>query len=240
MKKVLLILCILAFGIQLASGQAALLVLLFGDKVASENFYFSMKGGLNYNGLPGLSEFGYKTDIHFGLAANIRLNDQWTLVPEFMPLARRGARKLEVEPTDNAEIDSLNPTSVSLSRNLNYIDIPVLIRYTLKERWVFEMGPQFSLLTGANDKYEAKFEDGSELTYAIDRKDVHTSVDCGFVVSIGYIISKSRGGKGMELHFRYYEGFVDVSKIEGKSYRNRMFQASVSFPFILVEEPTSD
>jgi hypothetical protein len=52
MKKLLilaLITTILLPGI--AYSQAAILVLLFGNKVASENFYFSLKMGGNYSTL---------------------------------------------------------------------------------------------------------------------------------------------------------------------------------------------
>lgn len=236
LKKLIITTCILTFGFQIAKGQAALLVLIFGDKAATESFYFSLKGGINYSGLPGLNEYGYKPDIHFGLANNIRINDNWYLVPEFVALSRRGAQKLELNPTGNPEIDSLKPASASLTRNLSYLDIPILVRYIWKDKFTLEFGPQVSFLTRADEKYEATFEDKTEFTYSMDSKENHTSLDFGGVISLGYIISDSRGGKGMEFHLRYYEGFVNISKFSGQNYRNRMFQVSVSFPFILPEE----
>ena len=57
MKKItLLFLTIIMMGVYTTrvNAQAALLVLLFGDKVASENFYFSLKLGANYSNLTGI------------------------------------------------------------------------------------------------------------------------------------------------------------------------------------------
>ena len=49
MKKVLYLVFLFLFAGQgMVKGQAALLVLIFGERVASENFYFSLKAGANY------------------------------------------------------------------------------------------------------------------------------------------------------------------------------------------------
>ena len=46
MKKIIFItLTFLLFSSSVMKGQAALLVLIFGDKVATENFHFSLKLG---------------------------------------------------------------------------------------------------------------------------------------------------------------------------------------------------
>ena len=57
-----------------AKSQAALLVLVFGDKAATENFFFSLKGGLNLSSLPGLEPSDSKIGVHFGLAINMKFN----------------------------------------------------------------------------------------------------------------------------------------------------------------------
>ena len=57
-----------------AKSQAALLVPVFGDKAATENFFFSLKGGLNLSSLPGLEPSDSKIGVHFGLAINMKFN----------------------------------------------------------------------------------------------------------------------------------------------------------------------
>ena len=57
MKKIILIL-LLFLGTSLYSvyAQAALIALLFGDKVATENFHLSVDIGINISSLPKLEQ----------------------------------------------------------------------------------------------------------------------------------------------------------------------------------------
>ncbi|MCP4312595.1 MAG: hypothetical protein GY790_15135 [Bacteroidetes bacterium] len=84
MKRVLL-LATLLFTINKVNvlGQAALLVLIFfGEKAASENFYFS-------------------------LINNIKLSESFYLTPEFLTLSPRGVKNVEVLTTGNPDLDDL-------------------------------------------------------------------------------------------------------------------------------------
>jgi hypothetical protein len=235
MKKTILIsFLIIMCTHHLASSQAALLVLVFGDKAATENFFFSLKGGLNISSHPGLDPSDPKPGVHFGLAINKKINDKWYLAPEFIGLSHKGAGNLALTPTGNPEFDSIQLSSGSSERHLNYIDIPLIIRYNLSERFSLEAGPQISFLTKAKDSYIYSVDnDADELAYTNDIKPHLKKVDLSFVIDIGYIISKPRGGKGIEIHARYTPGFLNISNISGESYRNSLFQFSVNFPFIL-------
>jgi hypothetical protein len=108
MKKLLilaLITTILLPGI--AYSQAAILVLLFGDKVASENFYFSLKMGGNYSTLSGIDDASYKLGLSFGLVATIKLSDKWYIVPEFSAISNKGAEDVPLLPTGDPNLDAL-------------------------------------------------------------------------------------------------------------------------------------
>ncbi len=70
-------------------GQAALLVLIFGDKVATDNFYFSLKLGATYSIIHGYEDGQNAMSLNFGLVNNIRLTDKLSLIPEFLPLSLR-------------------------------------------------------------------------------------------------------------------------------------------------------
>jgi len=93
MKKIstIIIIFLLSAPIQVR-GQAALLVLIFGEKAATENFHFSMKLGMNYSIIHGYDEGKNGIGLNFGVVNNIRLNDRFTLLAEFLPLAARSAR----------------------------------------------------------------------------------------------------------------------------------------------------
>lgn len=238
--KQIIILCTFLCAVNFASGQAAILVLIFGDKAASENFYFSLKGGINYSDLPGLSQADYKPGVHFGLSNNLRLNDRWDFVPEFMPLSWKGASELIVTPPGTPQLDSLKPTDVSLNRRLNYVDIPLLMRYKMKNKFRIEFGPQISFLTSATDIYWATFVEENDFTYTANRRDDLQKVDYGFVFALGYALTDFTTGKGIEFYLRYQEGFSNISKIPGENIHNRTFQISVSFPFIIPIEGSTE
>ena len=238
MKRTLIFLFTLIISVNTAKSQAALLVLILGDKAATENFYFSLKGGIGFSNLADLSGADYKLGVHFGLSNNVRINNRWDFVPEFMPLSWKGAQDLDYKITGVPQLDTMNIRDVSRSRNLNYVDIPLLMRYKITDRIRFEFGPQVSILTSARDRYEATILEENDLIYTINRKDELTGMDYGFVLALGYALTDFSTGKGMEFYLRYYEGFQDISKISGESYRNRVFQVSVSFPFILPTEST--
>lgn len=217
-----------------AKSQAALLVLVFGDKAATENFYFSLKGGLNLSSLPGLEPSDSKIGVHFGLAINMKLKDKWYFAPEFIGLSHKGAKNLALTSTGNPTFDSIQMSSGSVERKLNYIDIPLLFRYNASDRFTIEAGPQISFLTKARDSYTYSVNNGADdLVYLNDLKPDMNKIDLGFAVDVGYIVSNFRKGKGMEIHARYTVGFLNVSKISGELYRNSVFQLSINFPFIL-------
>lgn len=239
MKK-LIVLATLLLAVNFASGQAAILVLIFGDKAASEKFYFSLKGGLNYTELSGLDNAGYLPGVHFGLSNNLKINNRWDFVPEFMPLSWKGASDLTVVPPGTPQLDSLQPKDVSLNRRLNYIDIPLLMRYKMKNKFRIEFGPQFSYMTSAKDIYRATFVEEDDFTYTANRSDDLQKIDYGFVVAVGYALTDFKTGKGIEFYLRYQQGFNNISKIAGESFHNRTFQISVSFPFIIPLENTSE
>ncbi len=82
-----------------AHSQAALLVLLFGDKVASENFYFSLKVGANVADVSGVDGGSVATGLNFGLLGTIKISDKFRLVPEFAPLSRKGVKNIPYIPS---------------------------------------------------------------------------------------------------------------------------------------------
>ncbi len=83
MKRILLLVTLLlTINTAYVRGQAALLVLIFGEKAASENFYFS-------------------------LINNIKLSESFYLTPEFLALSPRGVKNVEVLTTGSPDLDDL-------------------------------------------------------------------------------------------------------------------------------------
>lgn len=234
MKKYLLIsLLILIIGSGVVRGQAALLVLIFGEKAATENFHFSLKAGINYSMIHGYNEGTNRIGANFGLINNIRLNDRFTLAPEFLPLSQRGIKDVPILTTGDPELDELLGDPSSTDRKLSYIEIPVLLKVKLSDRFSISAGPQVSFLTGATDTYKSNPVNDVVLTTEIDIQENINTVDVGFVADITFVLSEPKNGKGANIYLRYSKGFIDLVKDNpGDAYTQSMIQFGMSFPFV--------
>ncbi|MEM9324372.1 MAG: porin family protein [Bacteroidota bacterium] len=224
------LLVVLGLSCMNASGQAAILVYFFGDKVASEKFYLSLDGGLNVAQMTNFDEGDARLGINFGLGTHIRLGDQWYLEPEFKPLSRKGARNLDIpfELDDELQVED-----ASSDLRLNYIDIPIPLQFKTKSGFYLSTGPQFSFLTGARQITEVSLIDGTTVTVDDDVSERFESFDFGWTGEVGYEIPNQRDGKGLEFRLRYARGFTEVWKEDaGFSSHHSVFQLMVVLPFI--------
>jgi hypothetical protein len=216
-----------------AHAQAALLVLLFGDKVASENFHFGLKIGGNLATLSGIDDGSYSPGLNFGLAASIKLSESMFLAPEFLPISRKGIKDVPALPTGNAELDLLLENPSSTVRKLNYLDIPVIFQYKINDKFSVGAGPQFSYLLSGSDHYEADIFDNDKVIHEENLEDKANSLDVGLVLDLMYVVKEPVNGKGLNVHLRYEHGFTDIVKDNpGDAVRNSLFQIALEFPFV--------
>jgi hypothetical protein len=224
-----------------ARSQAALLVLLFGDDVATENFYFSLKVGGNLSQLSGIDNTKSALGLNFGLAVNIRLSEKFYLVPEFMPLSPKGAKNIPFRSTGDDGLDEALQPTTSTAMQLNYIDIPVAAKYYASDDLGLELGPQLSILTGATEVYRGKVKEDDDLVFESDVKSSLNTIDAGVVAGLTYSLWEARAGKGLNLHARYALGLLDLVKDNpGEAINNSVFQFSISFPFIVPPDQGKD
>ena len=215
------------------NAQAALLLLLFGDKVASENFYFSLNLGANYANLNGLDDSKGKFGLNFGLMATIKLSDKWYLVPEFAALSGKGAKDIQYIPSGIPELDNLMENPDASSMNLNYIDVPVILNYVVTEKLWIGTGPHFSFNTSAKNEYDIEVQPEDELEYYQGSQLEWNTFDFGWAFEVSYNLWEARAGKGLNVNFRYTLGLTDIIKDnQGDAVTNSVFQLSFSFPFI--------
>ena len=77
----------------LVNGQAAILALIFGDKVASENFNLSMEIGGSLTHYSNLENFDRtRLGINFGISGNIKLSERFYLSPGVFFLGNRNVK----------------------------------------------------------------------------------------------------------------------------------------------------
>ncbi|WNJ20666.1 outer membrane beta-barrel protein [Pontibacter sp. G13] len=222
-----LLLMISTLSFSQARGQAAILAMIFGDKVASENFYLSLEIGGNLADIPPFPRSKRLVAVNFGLGINIKLKDKWYIVPQFLPLQPKGYRYEGSLESGVFELDSLY-SNVDIKRTISYIDVPLYLYYRPYRRWGIGVGPKIGFMTNASDYYESELAN-----LEVFVKDEVNSVDFGIAIDIALELIAARKGKGLYLHFNYYQGFTQVQKfLPGQ---NSVIGISASFPFITDE-----
>ncbi len=230
--KIILVLCAICLlgTYQKANSQAALLVLILGDKIASENFHLSLDGGINVSNMNGFSDGKALIGPNFGLGVHIKLNENWYLAPEFKPFSIKGVRDVE-NPIDLA--NEFVGSEIKSKIILSHIEIPLLIRYRLNNGLYFSGGPQVSFLTYAHQKTNIVLTDGTIVSVDQDLKNDFESIDFSFPLEIGYAFKNPRGGKGMDIRVRYSYGFNEIFDSNvNQSANHSTFQFILAFPFV--------
>lgn len=194
MNKFLFYLCICLFS--------------FGGVQAQEFFNFGVKGGLNFATLTGDDadelDVKMKTGFHLGVLAEIMISDKFGIQPEIL-YSSQGAK------SDMGDVD--------VDLKLDYIAVPVMLKYFVAPGFSLEAGPQFSFLTKSEIEAESQGDSASQ-----DLKDDTESFDMGAAVGLGYGLPQ-----GFLVQARYVMGFSDV--YTDSDTKNSVIQLSVGWKF---------
>ncbi len=124
---------------------------------------------------------------------NLNFSDKWGITPEVLYSAYGS-------DWDNAKVD------------LDYVAIPVMLRFKPISLLSLEAGPQFSFLTKANVENVG------------DVKDQLKSNDFGLAFGAGLHLPL-----GFNVGARYVLGFTNISDVSSESIKNRTFQLYVGW-----------
>ena len=215
--------------------QSSIVAQIAGDKAATEKLYFSLKFGLNFSYLTGSPEEAGRTgNFNAGLSATIRLSDKLSLVPEITPFFRRGVSGIPFDTTGDPALDPVfEGPDVSSALALDYLDVPILLRYRLG-RFHVGAGPYVGFLISAKESFRSELETGETVRYAREVTDQYSKTDFGLIVEGSWTVAKPRRGVGLVLHGRYEHGLTDVLRTAAPSgaLRNSVWHFYVSFPFV--------
>ncbi|HSN47273.1 MAG TPA: porin family protein, partial [Flavobacterium sp.] len=110
--------------------------------------------------------------------------------------------------------------------NLSYVNVPVMFKYYVADKFNLEAGPQIGFLASAETSTKI---DGFNQTVDQDAKDYFESVDFGFNVGAGYdFTDKIFAG------IRYNMGLSNVLKSQqgdNSESQNSVFSLSVGYKF---------
>lgn len=233
LRKLVLFISFTLFNVGFCHAQAAILVLIFGDKVASENFHLSLDVGANgtfYSNAPG----DVKAGLNFGLGTHTKISDKFQLVAEFKMISDRSRSNTPRILPIPEFADSLISTS-STSWSVNNFDVPILVRYSVSDKWHFSTGPMFSFRGRAEEITDVDLTNGNTATFNQDVKDYFKPVSYNWSFEVVRSFGKVREGKGLDLRLRYNLSMSNVmsDQVSFESHAD-VLQFIVSIPFIEV------
>lgn len=235
MKKLRLLTIIaglsMTIGAQQAHGQAAILAIIFGDKVASEEFNLSLELGWNFSTVTNFSDIERTSATNFGLGCNFKLSEKFYMSPTVFFLSKRTINFSSYSLDSGNENIDLEYQNTSGQINLSYIDVPVFFWYQM-DKFRLGAGPQVSFLTKSTLLFNGDYGDFTQ-----DVKSSTNSVDYGIIAALSYELGKARKGKGIYIQARYYHGFADIYQdpINTGSNTSNYFAVHLSLPFITDE-----
>ncbi len=226
MKKYLLVLVML---IPVFSAKSQVLIsILLGDKLNSGKVEFGLDGGLNWSTMQGLPGANVHTGFNLGFYFDFKFNNPaWMLNTGVIVKSTLGAEGLPVYSLNIAALDSAF-TGGSVTRKLEYFNVPVMIKYMFKNNFFVKGGTQLGLRYNAFDDFTNKVIDKDDLNYRLKIKDQFRPLDAGLIAGLGY---RLMGGNGMNIEMRYYYGLVDVVTAQASPPQyNRSLYLTVGIP----------
>ena len=179
--------------------------------VNAQDVKIGAKVGLNLANITGDfdgDDLDAKTGFNLGVFAEISLSDKLIFQPELL-FSTQGAK--------------LEETNYNYSLKLNYLNIPLMIKYAVTDKFALELGPQVGFLLSANEEETFNGETASDEE---DVKDYFKSIDFGLNFGASFDVSEK-----IIIGARYNLGLSNISDIEDINVKNSLFSLSVGYRF---------
>jgi hypothetical protein len=174
------------------------LMLFIGTAAISQELDLGVKAGVNFANISDVDNLSSKTGFQAGIFAGIKFTDKVGVQADVL-YSQQGAE------FDFGKFD------------VNYINIPIVLKYYLVQGLNVQAGPQFGFVLD-DDIYNDSFGVHSVEENA-EKSDVSAVVGAGYDFPFG-----------IRLDARYNFGFTDVLK-EGKS-KNNVFSVALGYSFL--------
>lgn len=202
-----------------------LAVALLGFGFANAQIKFGAKAGLN---LSTLATSSYSTDakvgFHIGGFAEIKIADKFALQPELL-LSLQGGKT-------SSRYDYFFENYYSENtRDLLYLNLPVMAKFYVIEKLSVEAGPQVGFLLSAKQNignyYDYDNNDDYYSTRSSNVKGEYKGIDFGFNLGATYNFTKHIGAS-----LRYTIGLADINDLpDGNDTKNNVLAASFNYTF---------
>ncbi|TYB79844.1 porin family protein [Bizionia myxarmorum] len=212
MKKVFLVAAVAVFTITGIQAQSD-----------SKTVEFGVKGGVNFSTITSddFDDAKSRTSFNVGVLAEIPITDRFSIQPEVL-YSGQGFDVKEVNQ------DNVFDTDQNVEYQLDYIQVPVLVKVYLIEGLSVEAGPQF----GFKIHEELDFQPNS------DGGDIEINSDDSYIKDFDTSLALGAAYKfdgGFFVNARYTFGLTNIFKddtvLQNVDAKNAVWQAGVGFMF---------
>lgn len=192
----------------------------------TEKVKLGVKAGLNLSSLSfDESELNSsnKTGFTAGIMVEVPLAKNFSLQPELL-YSQQGTKS---SFSDSDVTNSHYKSTI----DLNYLNIPVMLKYYVIKGLSVQAGPQIGILLKANNKYQDNFL-GYENQESFDLKDYATGIDTSVSFGLGYQF-KDKFYTDARYNLSYSNVFKegDAGHFINNDMKNRVFQITVGYFF---------
>ena len=178
----------------------------------AQKINFGIKAGLNMSMLTGSKDQIMSSTNGFfaGTLLEFKILEKIALQPELLFSAQ------------GAKFESKDLT-FSTTRKMDYLILPIMVKYYIKSGLFVEAGPQVGFLLSANQDVENRI---TNISTSENIKDATKDFDMAANVGIGYDILDK-----IVTQIRYCIGITNTSTLENTDIKNGVFQLSVGYKF---------
>ncbi|MET0759396.1 MAG: porin family protein [Flavobacterium sp.] len=193
--------------------------------VSAQDVKFGIKGGVNFATLTGdVEDTSMKVGFNVGGLVEIKVSEKFSVQPELL-FSTQGAKE------EYSETSGADSYKVENNLNLGYLNIPIMAKYYVIDKFSLEAGPQFGFLMSAKSDYtETQTVGGVTSTFSeeVDVKDEMNSVDFGINFGAGYDFTEN-----ISAGVRYNLGLSDISDEQEDNFevQNSVISVSIGYKF---------
>jgi hypothetical protein len=210
------------------SNSQVLISILLGDKLNSGKIEFGLEGGYSLSSLSGIDPSKGASNFNLGFYFDFATNDpSWFISTGVRVKSTMGASDIAVYSLDNENLDNVFATG-SITRKLNYFNVPFMMKYMFKNQLYAQAGIQLGLKYKGTDVFLNSVNEDDDVSYKVDVKKDYHPLDGGLCFGLGYRLVK---GNGMNIGLQYYLGLVDVRISDASPDEfNRTLYVNVGIP----------
>ncbi len=178
----------------------AVITLFLGTTAFSQEIDLGVKAGANFANISDVDNLSSKTGFQAGIFAGIKFTDKVGIQADVL-YSQQGAK------FDAGKFD------------LNYINVPIVLKYYLFQGLNIQAGPQFGFILDDNIYVDAFGTNSIEAN--AEKSDVSAVIGTGYDFPFG-----------VRLDARYNFGLTDVSKTNNFEGKNNVFSVALGYSFL--------